>query len=94
MLAWLCQGKGADLHMAQLMPLLLTISCSRKSRLVFIHLPGFTFLVPAHPDTHTHTQPFYGSVDLVRDNPGEPVPEGRKTVCVYACVRACMRACM
>jgi len=26
--------------------------------------------------THTHTQPFYGSVDFVRDNPGEPVPEG------------------
>ena len=25
--------------------------------------------------THTHTQPFYGSLDFVRDNPGEPVPE-------------------
>ena len=25
--------------------------------------------------THTHTQPFYGFVDFVRDNPGEPVPE-------------------
>ena len=25
--------------------------------------------------THTHTQLFYGSVDYVRDNPGEPVPE-------------------
>ena len=25
--------------------------------------------------THTHAQPFYGSMDLVRDNPGEPVPE-------------------
>ena len=24
---------------------------------------------------HTHTQPFYGSVDFVRDNLGEPVPE-------------------
>jgi len=23
----------------------------------------------------THTLPFYGSVDFVRDNPGEPVPE-------------------
>ena len=23
-----------------------------------------------------HTQPFYGSLDFVRDNPGEPVPEG------------------
>ena len=25
--------------------------------------------------TITHTQPFYGSVEFVRDNPGEPVPE-------------------
>jgi len=25
--------------------------------------------------THTHTQPFYGSLDFVQDNPGEPVPE-------------------
>jgi len=24
---------------------------------------------------HTHMQPFYGSLDFVRDNPGEPVPE-------------------
>jgi len=23
----------------------------------------------------THTQLFYGSMDFVRDNPGEPVPE-------------------
>jgi len=46
MLAWLSVcGRGADLHMAQWMPLPLTISCSSKSRLVF----GFTFLVAAHP---------------------------------------------
>ena len=25
--------------------------------------------------TQTHTQPFYGSVDFVQDNPSEPVPE-------------------
>jgi len=30
----ICLGRGADLHMAQLMPLPLTISCSSKSRLV------------------------------------------------------------
>jgi len=34
--------RGADLHMAQLMPLPLTVSYSSK-----IHI-GFTFLVPAH----------------------------------------------
>jgi len=27
------------------------------------------------PHTHTHTQLFYGSVEFVQDNPGEPVPE-------------------
>jgi len=30
----ICLGRGADLHMAQLMPLPLTIYCSSKSRLV------------------------------------------------------------
>jgi len=34
---------GADLHMAQLMPLLLTVSCFSKIQI------GFAFLVPAHP---------------------------------------------
>ena len=43
----ICLGRGADLHMAQLMPLPLTISCSSTCRLFY--LPGFTFLVPAHP---------------------------------------------
>jgi len=30
----MCLGQGADLHMAQLIPLPLNISCSSKSRLV------------------------------------------------------------
>jgi len=30
----ICLGRGADLHMAQLMPLPLTMSCSGKTRLV------------------------------------------------------------
>jgi len=37
----ICLKRGADLHMAQLMPLPLTISCSSKIQI------GFTFLVPA-----------------------------------------------
>ena len=41
MVIWL--QRGADLHMAQLMPLPLTVSCFSK-----IHM-GFSFLVPAHP---------------------------------------------
>ena len=35
--------RGADLHMAQLMPLPLTVSCSSKIQI------SFTFLVPAYP---------------------------------------------
>ena len=37
----ICLEQGADLHMAQLMPLPLTASCSSKIQI------GFTFLVPA-----------------------------------------------
>ena len=39
----ICLERGADLHMAQLMPLQLTVSCSSKIEI------GFTFLVPAYP---------------------------------------------
>jgi len=35
--------QGADLHLAQLMPLPLTVSCFSKIQI------GSTFLVPAHP---------------------------------------------
>ena len=38
-----CLERGADLHMAQLMPLPLTVSCFSKIQI------GFTFLAPAHP---------------------------------------------
>ena len=39
----ICLERGADLHMAQLMLLPLTVSCLGKIQI------GFTFLVPAHP---------------------------------------------
>jgi len=39
----ICLEQGADLHMAQLMPLPLTVSCVSKVQI------GFTFLVAAHP---------------------------------------------
>jgi len=39
----ICLERGADLHMAQLMPLPLTVSCFGKIQI------GFTFLVPADP---------------------------------------------
>ena len=40
-----CLVRGADLHMAQRIPLPLTVSSSSKIQI------GFTFLVPAHPDS-------------------------------------------
>ena len=43
----ICLERGADLHMAQLMPLPLTVSCFSK-----IQQTGFTFLVPAHLGSH------------------------------------------
>jgi len=39
----LCLERGADLHMAQLMPLPHTVSCCSEVQI------GFAFLVPAHP---------------------------------------------
>jgi len=39
----ICLERGADLHMAQLMPLQLTVSCFSKIQI------GFTCLVPANP---------------------------------------------
>ena len=39
----ICLERGADLHMAQLMPLPLTVSCFSEIQI------GFTFLVPADP---------------------------------------------
>ena len=39
----ICLERGADMHMAQLMPLPLTVSCFSKIQ------TGFTFLAPAHP---------------------------------------------
>ena len=38
----ICLKRGADLDVAQLMPLPLTVSCFSKIQI------GFTFLVPAH----------------------------------------------
>jgi len=39
----ICLERGADLHMAQLMSLPLTVTCFSRIQI------GFAFLVPAHP---------------------------------------------
>ena len=41
----ICLERGADLHMPQLMPLSLAVFCFSKIQI------GFTFLVPADPDS-------------------------------------------
>ena len=45
----ICLERGADLHMAQLMPLPLTVSFFSKIQI------GFTFLVLAHPGSPGQT---------------------------------------
>jgi len=59
-----CLERGADFHMAQLMPLPLTVSCFSKVQI------GFTFLVPAHPGSHTKKGPLnvcmYLMIDILR----------------------------
>ena len=42
----ICLERGADLRMAQLLPLPLTVSCFSEIQI------GFAFLVPAHPGSH------------------------------------------
>jgi len=45
-------------------------NCKRKKRIFGIKRSIWWVVY-----THTHTQPFYGSLDFVRDNPGELVSE-------------------
>jgi len=70
----ICLERGADLHMAQLMPLPLTGSCFSKIQI------GFTFLVPAHLGSPGKIGPLNVCVCVcvcVR-------------ACVRACVRVCV----
>jgi len=59
----ICLGRGADLYMAQLMPLPLTISCFSKIQI------GFYLSGTVSPG-HTHTQPFYGPLGFCPGLPG------------------------
>jgi len=52
----ICLELGADLHMVQLMPLPLTVSCFSKIQ------TGFTFQVPAHPVSPGTKGPLNGCV--------------------------------
>ena len=96
----ICLERGADLHMAQLMPLPLTVSCFSKIQI------GFAFLVPAHLGSPRKMAvkwvcvcvclasvksrlvlPFwYRPTRVVLD-------KGPLNRCVCVCVCACVRAC-
>ena len=52
----ICLELGADLHMAQLMQLPLTVTCFSKIQI------GFIFLVPAHPGIVPDEEPLNGCV--------------------------------
>jgi len=52
----ICLERGADLHMAQLMPQTLTVSCFSKIQI------GFAFLVPAHLGSLGKKGPLNGCV--------------------------------
>jgi len=56
----ICLEWGADLHMAQLMPLPLTVSCFSKIQI------GFTFLVPAHPRSPGQRAVKWGCVCVIQ----------------------------
>jgi len=57
----ICLERGADLHMAQLMPMPLTVSCFSKIQI------GFTFLILAYPGS-PGKGPLNGSVCVYRLN--------------------------
>ena len=57
----ICLERGADLHMAQLMPLPLTVSCKVQI--------GFTFLVPARPGSPGQSAVKWVCVCVMLSNP-------------------------
>jgi len=69
----MCLGQGADFHMAHLMPLPLTISCSSKSRLVV----PYYFAHDCCTVSLSYTQLFYSPLGFC---PGLPRWDGTRKV--------------
>ena len=65
----ICLERGADLNMAQLMPLPLTVSCFSKIQI------GFAFLVPAHLGSPGKTAVKRVCVCVTQDNHRERIQE-------------------
>ena len=77
----ICLEQSADLRMAQLMPLPLTVSCFSKIQI------GFTFLVPAHPGSPGQRAVKRGCVCVcVPARTGSPGQRAVKRGCVCACI--------
>ena len=90
----ICLERGADLHMAQLMPLPLTVSFLSKIQ------TGFTFLVPAHPGSPGQKAfKMHGCLCVSIQEAGGCIPacwhccqrygcrddDGRQTLCLCRC---------
>ena len=72
----LAQLRHADDSNRQFKMHIYSLSPGSMSQLTCEYITSQTFFTVIHAEhTHTHTQLFYGSVEFVRDNPGEPVPE-------------------
>ena len=79
----ICPEQGSDLHMAQLMPLPLTVSCFSEIRI------GFTSLVPAHTGS-PGKGPLNGCVCVYRSNHIYIPPGSLNRVPATAAVKAGM----
>ena len=84
----ICLERCADLHMAQLMPLPLNVSCSNKIQI------GFTFLVPAHLGSPGQRAVKRVCVCVCARARACVCARARVCVCVCAGARACVRACV
>ena len=81
-----CLERGADLRMAQLMPLPLTVSCFSKIQI------GFTFLVPAYPGSpgQMAVKRVFVCVQIVSDcNYLNKSASALDVTCVCVCVCVC-----
>ena len=77
----ICLEQDADLHMAQLMPLPLTVSCFSKIQI------GFTFLVPAATNSYVpvavvRPTSYYSMSEQLPAHPGSSGQRAIKRVCV------------
>ena len=83
----ICLERDADLHMAQLMPLPLTVSCFGKIQM------GFTFLVPAHVGSTGQRAVKQVCVYVCVCACVHACVRACECVCVCACACVCVRVC-